>query len=176
MGHLYVGGQIGLPGVHGGMNKLWIGEGAFNYLVDEAERTYPLETGGVLVGYFANNGEPVVQYVVGPGPEAIHERNRFGPDHEWQCRALDEIFEMTSARSVYLGDWHTHPDGTPVMSWLDRRTLRGIARYSDAALARPLMLIGGGSNRKWAWKVHQYTGELLGGFLIQHTTGTVRVF
>jgi integrative and conjugative element protein (TIGR02256 family) len=158
------------------MSELWINKRAFHDLANEAERVYPLETGGVLAGYFADNDDAVVQYVIGPGRAAIHASDRFKPDHEWHCRALDEIFENSSGRSVYLGDWHTHPDGTPAMSWLDRRTLRAIAKHPDAALARPLMLIGGGKSREWAWCVHQYAGERLGGILVRHTSLKLRIF
>ncbi|WP_225936532.1 Mov34/MPN/PAD-1 family protein [Caballeronia sp. NK8] len=106
-------------------------------------RVYPLETGGALTEYIAENGEPVVQHIVGPRPSAQHKRHRFRPDHDWQRRRLDEIFETSSGRAVYLGDWHTHPDGSPRMSWLDRRTLRGIPfspgfRRSACLLAYPL--------------------------------------
>ncbi|WP_415877914.1 Mov34/MPN/PAD-1 family protein [Burkholderia diffusa] len=119
--------------------------------------------GGVLVGYVASNNEPVVQHIIGPGPAARHKRQRFHPDHDWQCHRLDDIFEASSGRAVYLGDWHTHPDGSPHMSWLDKRTLRGIARHRGAEMMCPLMLIGGGGQEIWKWRVHRYVGEYLAG-------------
>jgi integrative and conjugative element protein (TIGR02256 family) len=142
----------------------------------EARRAYPLETGGVLVGYVAENHEPVVQHLVGPGLAARHRRHRFHPDHDWQCRRLDELFEASAGQAVYLGDWHTHPDGSPQMSWLDKRTLRGIARHRQAELSRPLMLIGGGGRETWDWTAHRYRSEIISGLGISFDVLTLRIF
>src|SRR3546814_16884446 len=75
---------------------LWISNVALGAMVAEADRKFPLETGGILVGYFAENGDPVVCAAIGPGPHAIHWRKRFTPDHAWQCTQLDEIYEQSS--------------------------------------------------------------------------------
>lgn len=158
------------------MNAIWIPVDAYNDLLEEARNAYPLETGGVLAGYVAENGEFVIQYVVGPGPSAVHKRERFEPDHDWHCSKLDEIFEKSSKRSAYLGDWHTHPDGAPSMSGLDRRTLRSIARHPETALARPVMMIGAGKENAWTWKAHQYIGYRLRCLLSNYAALNVRVF
>lgn len=158
------------------MNSLWISEGVFLNLIEEAERTYPLETGGVLAGYFAENGEPVVFAAIGPGPTAVHRRYRFKPDHAWQCHELDILFEQSSGLWTYLGDWHTHPDGVPQMSWLDRRTLRAIARHSYARTPQPLMLIGGGTSRNWSWVGHQYRGKRILGLITDYEKREIRLF
>lgn len=148
------------------MTFLWIEAQALCELNAEACRAFPQETGGVLVGYVADGQQPVVVAVIGPGPAAVHQRNRFQPDHQWQCEQLDDLYERSSGRLVYLGDWHTHPDGSPQMSWLDRRTIRAIARHSPAQCAQPLMLIGGGSPEHWLWWGHRYRSERLLGILI----------
>ena len=133
----------------------WLRRGLREQIEHDADLAYPLETGGVLVGYVACNNEPVVHAVIGAGPNALHLGVRFEPDHAWQCEQLDDLFERSSGQWVYLGDWHTHPNGSPTMSWLDRRTLRRIAKHSEARIERPLMLIGGGSPGVWTWAVHR---------------------
>ncbi|WP_238462143.1 Mov34/MPN/PAD-1 family protein [Paraburkholderia tagetis] len=158
------------------MTRMWIDSIAFDEMLGEARRAYPLETGGVLAGYIAGNGDPVVQHLIGPGPNAQHIRQRFHPDHDWQCRKLDEIFEMSSGQTVYLGDWHTHPDGSPHMSWLDKRTLRGIARHRDSAVARPIMMIGAGGVERWTWQVHRYSGDRMVGLSISIDVLELRPF
>lgn len=42
----------------------------------------PWETGGMLMGYVADNGDYVVTQLIGPGPNAKHSRYRFLPDNE----------------------------------------------------------------------------------------------
>lgn len=143
------------------MSKLWVSDAALQDLAAEANRAYPLETGGVIVGYVAENGDPVVFGAVGPGPAAVHRHQRFTPDHEWQCQQLDHIFEKSSETLVYVGDWHTHPDGSSRMSWLDHRTLRAIANHRQAKTSSPLMLIGGGSPEARIWTGHRYHSDRL---------------
>ena len=137
------------------IESVWLHGNLLAQLEREADLAYPLETGGVLVSYVADNNEPVVHAVIGAGPKALHERARFEPDHAWQCEQLDDLFKSSSGQWVYLGDWHTHPDGRPKMSWLDRRTLRRIAKHSGACIAHPLMLIGAGSPAAWTWAAHR---------------------
>lgn len=143
------------------MSQLWISKTAFRDMVEEANRAYPMETGGVLVGYFSEFGEPVVFAATGPGPNAVHLQNRFMPDHTWQCEQLESLFQKSSGTWVYLGDWHTHPDSSPEMSRLDQRTLRSIAKYKLAENPHPLMLIGGYSSPHWKWVGYQYRDNCL---------------
>jgi len=147
------------------MSELWISEAALEDLEAEANLFYPFETGGVLVGYIAINGEPVVFGAIGPGPAAVHRRQRFTPDHAWQCQQLDDVFDKSAGALVYVGDWHTHPEGSPQMSWLDHRTLRAIAKHPQAKTPNPLMLIGAGSPQGRVWMGHFYRRHRLLGLL-----------
>src|SRR3546814_7384631 len=78
----------------------------------------------------------------------------------------DTLFPYTtlfrSARSgrreTYLGDWHTHPDGTDVLSRADKATLRRIARTPDARAPRPVMLIANGEPEQW--RIAGFVGSL----------------
>lgn len=158
------------------MTCIWISSAVFQELVREASRVYPLETGGVLVGYRAENRDMVITAVIGPGPGAIHQRNKFIPDHSWQCDQLDAAYDRSLTMSVYLGDWHTHPDGTPRQSWLDRRTHKAIARHPQAQTPNPLMLIGGGAPRGWTWLGHIYRGERFFGAMTECDQVVPRLF
>lgn len=129
-----------------------------------------------MLGYIADNGEAVVFDATGPGPAATHRRTRFLPDHAWQCKQIDEVYERSTGKWLYVGDWHTHPDGAPIMSWLDQRTLRAIARHSHAHLQQPLMLIGGGAEQQWSWKCHQFKSDRWLGLVIECDESDLRVF
>lgn len=155
---------------------MWISESAYHCLLEEADRGYPLETGGVLLGYFAESGAPVALAVVGPGPNASHSRTRFLPDHAWQCEQIDHVYEESRGEWVYVGDWHTHPEGLPHMSWLDQRTLRAIAKHPEVQSPRPVMLIAGGRPEHWRWRCHQYRSERLLGLLIDCDERELHVF
>lgn len=108
----------------------------------ETYRQFPLETGGILLGH--NDGAMMaVSVVVGPGPGATHRRLSFDPDQSWQERAVADAWQSAGRDLDYLGDWHTHPNGTPQPSKLDVAALRTIRDSPDARVAAPIMLIVG---------------------------------
>lgn len=165
-----------LQELQAGMSFFWLSEIAESFMRAEADRSYPNETGGVLIGYVADNAQPVIVAAIGPGPNAHHSPNRFQPDHAWQCAQLEEIYNNSDGLHTYLGDWHTHPNSSPNMSWLDRRTIRAIAKHSPAMCTHPLMLIGGGSPDKWQWLAHRYIGFRMLGMLIDCSTNELHFF
>lgn len=123
----------------------------------EAKRTDPLETGGVLLGYWADTGEVVVASVVGPGPAAVHRRDRFLPDHAYQEREVALAYRESGRRITYLGDWHSHPSGLGTLSRRDRVTLRRIGNNPGARAPRPLMAI---VTSRVKWDLSVWHGEL----------------
>lgn len=128
---------------------LWIGDDAWAQMRVLADERYPLETGGLLVGYVADEGTPVVRAVVGPGPKAQHSRYGFSPDTEYQDHMLEDHHRSTNGVESYLGDWHTHPDGVAALSRRDKKTLRNIAAKRESYVARPVMAILEGSPASW---------------------------
>lgn len=133
-------------------SQLWIGCDAIASLESEATRRTPAETGGILLGYWAEDGRDcVVTHVIGPGPNAIHCETRFAPDHAYQVGEIGRLYEQSGRLLHYLGDWHSHPGGTGELSEQDRRTLRTIARARAARVRRPIMLILAGGP---VWKPH----------------------
>lgn len=129
-------------------STLWIPERLAVELLAWAEEWRPLEVGGVLAGYW--NGESaVVTDIVGPGPNARHSRTRFLPDHAFHETRIDEIYDASEGASVYLGDWHTHPEGPPALSYLDKRTLRSVGNDADAHCPMPIMVLAAWSSGSW---------------------------
>jgi len=113
-------------------------------MMDEANAQHPKETGGVLLGYQDETKfDVVVRAATGPGPNAIHERSTFVPDHDYHRNEVARIYSASDRQWSYVGDWHTHPEQPAAMSTTDRRTLRRIARSERARVARPIMLIMG---------------------------------
>lgn len=131
--------------------RVWIQQSLLDGLVAEANRLYPDETGGVLLGYRANGGsDTVIAAVTGPGPRAMHARNSFIPDYDYQEARIAELYLASGRRYAYLGDWHTHPDSmTAKLSRKDRRTLAEIATYVDARNPHPVMGILAGTRGNW---------------------------
>jgi integrative and conjugative element protein (TIGR02256 family) len=131
----------------------------------EAERGYPNETGGVLIGFADADHDERIQVIsqIGPGPMATHKPFRFEPDSEWQRWQIADAYAQSGHIATYLGDWHSHPRGGGTPSSIDRSTAKEISNCMEARVAHPLILIVYGEPEAWEiaayrrqrWKLRQ---------------------
>ncbi|MDI2020029.1 Mov34/MPN/PAD-1 family protein [Paenarthrobacter nicotinovorans] len=141
------------------MTTIWLSNSIATALLDHAENYAPLETGGILLGWRAP-GNIHITHIIGPGPAAQHTKTSFTPDHDWQTEQIDRLYTDSGRRLAYLGDWHTHPKGSPIPSPQDLITLHTIAAHPQARCPQPLMLIlGQPHTNQWAATAHLYTGK-----------------
>lgn len=135
----------------------WVAESALAAMAVEAQRISPRETGGVLLGYWAQpHTEVVVTAVIGPGPQAIHDPTRFVPDHDYQEAEIARRYAEALERNAYLGDWHSHPSGRSGLSRQDRATLLGICTHAAARAPVPLMAILTPMGSEWVPKLWRF--------------------
>jgi len=137
--------------------SVWLRELAKNFIISKAREHYPLETGGVLMGYFAElSNIPVILYASGPGPKAIHFRNYYRPDSDYDNLEIARVYEESQRKITYLGDWHTHLKPYGGLSYRDKRTLRRIALCKSARVETPIMLVlsYGGQWEATVWQGH----------------------
>jgi integrative and conjugative element protein (TIGR02256 family) len=93
----------------------------------------------------------LVDFALGPGPMAKHERYRFSPDLDWQHARIADQFRASNGRSTYLGDWHSHPRASGGgLSALDIGALKTIIAAPEAMCSEPLMMILWGGEPEWA--------------------------
>lgn len=138
------------------MPEVWISEDLISRLLIEAEDKYPFETGGVLMGYWINGGDgAVISHVIGPGPNAKHNRYSFYPDSSYQAKSISNHYAKSERRLTYLGDWHTHPvsENLGVCSHEDMKTLTRIAKSPRARVEKPIMLILAGTPDEWKLRI-----------------------
>jgi integrative and conjugative element protein (TIGR02256 family) len=114
----------------------------------EAQERFPKETGGILIGYTDghDDGDLVIEHIIGPGPQAKHSELFFVPDHDFHEREVNRIYYESGRQSIYLGDWHSHPVGGPLLSKVDKATLSRIASHKAARIAAPVMALVVGPN------------------------------
>ncbi|HST48707.1 hypothetical protein [Jatrophihabitans sp.] len=64
-------------------------------ILAEGWASWPMETGGLLLGHRANHHGlgAVAARVIGPGPEARHERYGFEPDATWQAKQVAIVLD-----------------------------------------------------------------------------------
>lgn len=121
----------------------------FHLMKEEAARFHPCEAGGILMGWWLRpDAEVFIANAIGGGPAAKHERFSFEPDTGWQRRQVAAIYAASDRTCTYLGDWHSHPDGSPRPSRLDVLAAASIAQSPEARAPNPVMAILGGSIRR----------------------------
>jgi integrative and conjugative element protein (TIGR02256 family) len=150
--------------------KAWIPETVIRWMTTEANRVFPLETGGILVGYWGGEGEVVITNMTGAGPRAEHRRYSFSPDAEYQEAEVAHLYEESGRVHTYLGDWHTHPRGRSYLSSRDVRTMRKISAFAPARLPSPIMAVLGGGEPEWFLRVWKYAPTIISKFMLGGST------
>lgn len=98
------------------------------------------ETGGILIGYKTDN-QFVVTHATGPGPKAKHSLFNFRRDVQYCNEQLLQFFEESDGVLTYLGEWHTHPIGRPIPSWVDDKEMHAISKTEIYQNDLPLLFI-----------------------------------
>jgi integrative and conjugative element protein (TIGR02256 family) len=129
-------------------------------MIEDAYRWTPVETGGILMGSPSDSDGPAeVSWVVGGGPEAERTQTSFDPDQWWQEEQVSIIYELSGRRATYLGDWHSHPNGRPELSWRDKNVARLIASDPAARCESPIMWVIGAQVGRTEWRAYRLRGR-----------------
>lgn len=118
------------------------GDELLNSLVEKGKSHYPNEFGGFLVGYYANNNMHLLI------TDSIYPKSFKASKYSFERstkgieKKLGNYFEGTP-KKFYVGEWHTHPDNSPIPSTTDISAINAIINNKDACLANPVLLIIG---------------------------------
>lgn len=87
-------------------NKVIIYQSELDYLSKCIIESPQIETGGNLFGLWTPFGIPMIHYVVGPGPNAIHNPTHFRQDFEFLDRNANFLVKEHALH--HIGSWHSH--------------------------------------------------------------------
>jgi integrative and conjugative element protein (TIGR02256 family) len=123
-------------------------------LFSACRASYPLETGGVLIGRY-NRSRDLAQIlsVTQPPRDSRRGRTWFERGTAGLARALERLWSRPgTSRLYYLGEWHSHPDAAPTPSRTDCRQMEEIANQESYRCPEPVLLIVGG-NSEVGWRI-----------------------
>ncbi|MGF6546746.1 Mov34/MPN/PAD-1 family protein [Paraburkholderia youngii] len=103
------------------------------------------EAGGILLGHRRGKHLHVVDATV-PQPEDSRSRFRFSRQKESHQRIAHARWKEASGTIDYLGEWHTHPEGSPTPSGLDSAEWRKIYEFRKVPM---IFMIIGWSSEIW---------------------------
>lgn len=122
--------------------RVWCSHKVQDDLCELAAEMAPLETGGCFAGYYARNSlDVVITDVIGPGPDAIHMRTRFISDRKFHDLVLANLWKRSKHIVRYVGDWHTHPQGSSNLSSVDKAFMKHALHSRYAYLKYSLVAI-----------------------------------
>lgn len=134
-----------------------------NSLVEKGKGHYPNEFGGFLVGYYADDNKHLhITDTILPksfkASKYSFERCTKGIE-----KKLGTYYKETH-KKFYVGEWHTHPDNSPIPSLTDISAINAIINNNNACLTNPVLLIIGYSKTKvdfgfYVWfenKLHRF--------------------
>lgn len=105
-----------------------------------AKAYYPKEFGGLLIGRYSENKINLfITDTVLPTKFSSY-RYGFGRETEDLRETIYDYFEQVPSK-VYVGEWHTHPDGPCVPSITDIKALKEIVQHKEVFIDNPVLLI-----------------------------------
>ena len=109
-----------------------------------AQKAYPNEVGSMLLGHYSFDGYMALITETLPVPkDSCCSKGNFSRGAKGVWNKLLSIFKTSHGKQHYIGEWHSHPNGSPHPSSLDDKILKKIA--TDIKVGCPemvLMIIG----------------------------------
>ncbi len=116
-------------------------EGMFDKIKQRVQQYYPRECGGVFVGRISSDIATIEKMMM---PLKIKSSPvLFIRIADFINKWLTRVFNKSEGRSIYLGEWHSHPNGYPYPSSTDLKAMKSISENSDVRITTPLLLIVG---------------------------------
>jgi integrative and conjugative element protein (TIGR02256 family) len=110
-----------------------------HFALHQQVRRNQAEAGGQLFARITRY-EIFVEEATGPRPTDRRGRTHYIPDRQSERKEIRERFALGLH---YVGDWHTHPESTPIPSPIDCLTISDCSRRSTHKLAGFLLIVVG---------------------------------
>lgn len=123
--------------------KIALPEIVFGKIKQHVKKHYPNECGGVFVGkIIVDENKAIIEKIMIPKSlrsTPVYFLRLSGFINKWLIR----IFHQSEGELLYLGEWHSHPNGEPKPSSKDFQTMKRIAENENVRIQTPLLLIVG---------------------------------
>lgn len=140
--------------------KIELPEAIFQEIKHQVDKFYPNECGGIFVGQITGGVTAKIEKMALPKkfsstPVYFVRLNNF--INGW----LKRLFTKYNGNMIYLGEWHSHPNGQPYPSTTDLNAMKEIALNPDIRIQTPLLLIVGYNKKVYDEKFYIYKNNKL---------------
>lgn len=102
---------------------------------------YPNEFGGILMGSYLNSYiDLVISDIIVP-EKYKSSPTKFEPDHKELNSLTKEYYKQFNNKVIYIGDWHSHPNGSNHFSQPDFNSIKDVANSKTVNIKNPILLI-----------------------------------
>ena len=109
------------------------------------------ESGGILLGFVSRESQDLlVTEMTVPYEGDESKRNRFVRKSQEHIKRYTELYESNHKTCLYVGEWHTHAEYTPVYSKIDEGNWNSISRKSKGFLMQIHVIAGTEAVGFWA--------------------------
>lgn len=140
--------------------KIELPETIFRDVQKQVDKFYPNECGGIFIGKVINDSTATIEKMVLP--------KKFSSTPVYFVRLtgfinklLKNIFTKYNGEVIYLGEWHSHPNGSPTPSATDLNAMQEISINPDIRIQTPLLLIVGYDKKNYDEKFYIYKNNNL---------------
>lgn len=110
-------------------------------LKNAAIKHFPKEFGGIFIGsYSDDNMIAFISDILIP-EQFTNSPTTFQRKTDDLNEKLKELYELSQGKIIYIGEWHSHPNGSPNFSQSDFNAMKHIANDINVGANNPLMLI-----------------------------------
>lgn len=110
---------------------------------------YSLETGGILVGMLNSGPTITITDVTTAQSKDIRHKFRFRRSADEHQSLMDQLWEESGYRKMYLGEWHTHPEAIPSPSGVDICGWKAIAKKRQNTPWALFIILGQHTYKIW---------------------------
>lgn len=142
-------------------HKILVSDSLLTQMIAVADNHYPKEFGGILTGIKEQDFWIITDFET--PTDFKNSRSNFTRKVKKLNAYLKEIYLTSKGKLEYLGEWHTHPNGTPQNSKDDLISMAEIANETNVTTDKPIMIIFSlhQSKRTNKFKIYQYTDGAL---------------
>lgn len=116
-----------------------ISDNCIKSMITVLKKHYPNEFGGILLGIRRNAQLTIVDFKEPVNYEIT--RTKFVRKNDELNQYLADAYHKSNGLLEYLGEWHSHPNGSANFSDDDKKTMLKIADDIDVGFNSPILVI-----------------------------------
>jgi len=138
-------------------SRVFLSNQLLERVYEVASEHYPKEFGGIFTGFRNEKDVTIVDFEIPSKFESSD--HQFVRHTESLNEYLKGIYERSSGRMEYLGEWHSHPNGSADYSSNDLKSMLNISRDPKVKIKTPILMILSLTRRANSYKLYQIQKE-----------------